>query len=166
MSEPFLGEIRLGAFAYAPKNWAFCNGQILAIQQNQAIFALLGTNYGGNGVTTFALPDLRSRVPLHTGAGYVLGETGGEAAHVLTLAEMPPHNHALIATTAAGSQSTPVGNVPAGSVKPAYASAGPDTTMSPAAVTTAGGSQPHENLPPYLVLNFIIALQGIFPSRN
>jgi microcystin-dependent protein len=166
MTEPFVGEIRLGAFAYAPQGWAFCNGQLLAINQNQPLFALLGTQYGGDGRVNFALPDLRSRVPVHFGGSYVLGQVGGESGHALTQSELPPHNHQMVATSAAGSQSTPVGNVPAAPAKPAYVSAGPDTTMSPGLVAPTGGSLPHENMPPYLVLNFVIALQGVFPSRN
>ena len=143
MSEPFLSEIRIMSFAFAPKGWAFCNGQTLPINQNQALFALLGTTYGGDGRVTFALPDNRGRTPIHTGNGHGLGEMGGEQAHTLTLAETPSHAH-----LPCRGQPTHL------------------TGLNPVAVQTVGGSQAHENMQPYLGLNFCIALQGIFPSRS
>ena len=166
MSEPFLGEVRLFSFPFAPKNWALCNGQFLPINQNQALFSLLGTSYGGNGQTNFALPNLRGRMPMHvdnTGA-YVQGQSGGEGAHTLTLAEMPAHVHQVSGTTNAGNRSSPAGNFPA-AARGSYGPAG-DTSLHPGSISNVGGSQPHYNMPPYLVLSFAIALTGIFPSRN
>jgi microcystin-dependent protein len=166
MSDPFIGEIKIVAFNYPPRGWAFCDGQLLPIAQNQALFAIIGTTYGGNGVTTFALPNLQGRIPLHAGNGVALGETGGEAGHVLTINEMPSHTHQARAVT---SPTTPVAS-PAGALwasgSTSMFAATPDTAMSAAAVTNAGLNQPHENQAPYLVLNFAVALQGIFPSRN
>jgi microcystin-dependent protein len=162
MSTPFLGEVRLFGFSFPPKGWALCNGQLLPINQNQALFALLWTTYGGNGVQTFALPDLRSRTPIHSGNGFVQGAMGGEEYHTLTLGELPAHSHAIGANATSADKSTPQGNFWANSGRNLYASS-PDSTMN-SGVT--GGSQPHENRPPYLVINFCIALQGIFPSRS
>ncbi|HEX4334295.1 MAG TPA: tail fiber protein [Polyangiaceae bacterium] len=168
MGTPFLGEIRAVTFNFAPKGWAFCNGQLLAINQNQALFSLLGTTYGGNGTTTFALPDLQARVPLHASTTHTLGQAGGEAQHTLTAAEMPAHTHAAIARHANGDNPSPAGR--AWGLQPVdqtYAIAtSPLVAMSPAAVGSAGGAQPHPNLPPYLVVNFVIALTGIFPARS
>jgi microcystin-dependent protein len=165
MSEPFLGEIKVISFNFPPKGWTFCNGQLLPINQNQALFAILGTTYGGNGVTTFALPNLQARMPIHQGQGFVLGEQGGEAAHVLTVNEMPAHNHPAQASATADGPS-PNGTVwaPADGSVQYYPS--PNTVMSSGAIGNIGGGQPHPNEAPYLVLNFIIALQGIFPSQN
>jgi microcystin-dependent protein len=166
MSEPYLGEIKLSSFNFPPRGWAFCNGQLLPINQNQALFSILGTQYGGDGRVNFALPNLQARMPIHQGAGYTVGSRGGEAAHTLTINEMPTHLHVAQARTEASSPGTSPSNaVWAANAKPAFAAA-PDTVMNPTAVTNAGGNQPHENQPPYLVLNFIIALQGIFPSRS
>lgn len=165
MAEPFLSEIRIMSFSFAPKGWAFCNGQLLPINQNQALFSILGTTYGGDGRTTFALPNFQGRMPIHQGQGFTIGQLGGEAAHSLTINEMPAHNHpAMGAATANGF--SPNGTVwaPADGALEYYAT--PNTTMSPAAIANSGGSQPHENEAPYLVLNLIIALVGIFPSRN
>ncbi|MFC6356146.1 phage tail protein [Luethyella okanaganae] len=164
MSEPFIGEIRMVSFNYAPKRWALCNGQLLPIAQNQALFSLLGTYYGGNGQTTFALPDLRERIPLHVGAGFIQGQTGGEAAHVLTIDELPSHAHGAVAATTADAIS-PSNAYWAGPRKPAYGP-NPGTPLAAASLASSGGGQPHNNLPPYLVVNFAIALTGIFPSRN
>jgi len=166
MADPFLSEIRLFSFVYAPQGWALCNGQLLPINQNQALFSLLGTTFGGNGQTTFALPDLRSRVPIHVGNGHTLGELGGEQAHTLSIAELPTHTHAVNAsTTATGGVDNPAGNV-LGSANNLYHAPASLTTMNPGTITNTGGSQAHLNMQPFLTLNFCIALIGIFPSRN
>lgn len=168
MAEPFLAEIRLFSFAFAPKGWALCNAQVLPISQNQALFSLLGTTFGGNGTTTFALPDNRGRVPIHAGGGYVHGQSVGEVGHTLTSQEMPMHTHSLTGSSTAGDQKLPNGNLLAVN-SPANTYAIPDSnagTLNPAAVGSVGGSQPHENRQPFLTLSFCIALQGIFPSRN
>ncbi len=165
MAEPFLSEIRIMSFSYAPRGWAQCNGQLLLINQNQALFALLGTTYGGNGQTNFALPDLRGNSQLHVGNGFVLGQRGGQPAHTLTMTEMPTHTHNAMATGNNGDNVVPGGLV-LGSVSNQYTGAANLTTLDPGTVGTVGGSQPHENMQPYLVLNFCIALQGIFPSPN
>jgi microcystin-dependent protein len=165
VAEPFLSEIRIMSFNFPPKGWALCNGQFLPINQNQALFSLLGTTYGGNGQTTFALPDLRSRVPIHFGAGFTLGQAGGEQAHTLTMAELPTHTHAARATSDDANASLPGGNILATAAN-AYAAAAALTTVQPGTVTNVGGSQAHTNLQPFLGLTFCIALQGIFPSQN
>jgi microcystin-dependent protein len=174
MSEPFLGEIRLVAFNFAPRGWALCNGQLLSIAQNTALFALLGTNYGGNGVNTFALPNLQSRFAMHAGDGSgglsprVIGEVGGEEDVTLNSEQMPQHNHLVGAADAAGTTTSPNGAVLAKARKTLRYGAAPDgnTFMNETMVNTAGGSQPHDNMPPFLVMNYVIALEGIFPSRN
>jgi microcystin-dependent protein len=165
MSEPFLSEIKIVSFNFAPKGWALCNGQLLPINQNQALFSLLGTTYGGDGRVNFALPNLQGRIPIHFGSGHILGEVGGEENHTLIASEMPAHTHTFSASNATPNQGTPAGNMWA-SNSGAYSSASTDSSMNPASISSAGGSQPHANLQPFLVLNFIIALQGIFPSRN
>lgn len=166
MAEPFLSEIRLFSFNFVPKGWATCNGQLLPINQNQALFALLGTTYGGNGQTTFALPDLRSRVPIHVGSGHTLGETGGEQAHTLSIGELPQHVHAMNgSTTASGGSDDPTGRF-LGSASNLYHSPASLQPMNPGTIANTGGSQPHQNMQPFLALTFGIALQGIFPSRN
>ena len=167
MAEPFLSEIRIMSFVFAPKGWALCNGQLMPINQNQALFSLLGTTYGGNGQTNFALPDLRSRVPIHMGSGHTLGERGGEQAHTLSIAEIPTHTHVMSATSVNGDLIIASGNQLAGSPTQLYQA--PDNNlaaMNPASVTNVGGSQAHLNMQPFLVLNFSIALQGIFPSQT
>jgi microcystin-dependent protein len=166
--DPFLGEIRLFAGNFAPNGWALCNGQIMSIAQNTALFSLLGTTYGGNGQTTFALPDLRGRVPVHAGQGpnlsnYSLGQQGGVESVTLTTNHMPAHTHTLNASSNDETTNRPTNAVPA---KGGVYDGTLNTTMNPGVVGNAGGSQPHENLPPHLTLNYIIALQGIFPSRN
>jgi microcystin-dependent protein len=168
MSEPFLSEIKIVSFNFPPKGWALCNGQFLPINQNQALFALLGTTYGGNGQTTFALPNLRGRVPIHEGSGHTLGEAAGSTAVTVNIQQLPTHLHALQATTNTANTDTPSNATLLGSSAPNDLYAGPAnlTAMAPASVTSIGGSQPHTNLMPYLVLNFIIALQGIFPSQT
>jgi microcystin-dependent protein len=164
MSTPYLGEIRIFSFNFPPKGWAFCNGQLLSIQQNQALFALLGTFYGGNGQTNFALPNLQGATPIYVGNGFPLGQVGGEVNHTLSIEEIPKHTHALTASSAAADQSVTAGTVWANA--PGAYDTTPGAAMSSAEVSIAGQSQPHNNMPPYLVLNFSIALQGIFPTRN
>ena len=165
MAEPFLSEIRIMSFAFAPKGWALCNGQLLPINQNQALFALLGTTYGGNGQTNFALPNLQGKTPIHEGSGHTLGETGGEQAHTLSQSEMPQHTHILQGSNTNADQ--PVGtNNFFGAALNAYAQPANLTTLSPATIPNVGGSQAHLNMQPFLTLNFCIALQGIFPSPN
>lgn len=164
MSEAFLGELRIVAFNFPPKGWAFCNGQIMAIQQNAALFSLLGTTYGGNGVQNFQLPNLQGRAPMHVGDQSPQGQQAGEANHTLIVAELAPHTHAIAGTSDAPSQ-TPVGSWPSSSGHLPYAPT-PNTTLHPSAINPGGGGQSHNNLPPYLVVNFCIALVGIFPSRN
>jgi microcystin-dependent protein len=167
MSQPFMGEIKLISWNFAPKGWAFCNGQFLPINQNQALFSLFGTTYGGNGQTTFALPDFRGRVPVHVGDGFTQGEAAGEAAHTLTTSEMTQHIHTAQGFTQNGDQVVPTGNV-LSVVTGLYAGGGSGSlvALNPASVSNVGGSQAHENRQPYLVLNFVVALIGIFPSRN
>ena len=170
MSLQYLGEIRIVSFSFAPKGWALCNGQTMPINQNQALFSLLGTTFGGNGQTTFLLPDFRGRAPLHAGSqqgtpAYTPGQMTGEEQHTLTLSELPLHSHFAKASTASNTLGSPSGNFWA--TGPAQYAASPiNTAMAGNAIAPAGGSQAHENQPPYLVLNFIIALTGIFPSRN
>jgi len=167
MSQPFLSEIKIVSFNFPPKGWALCNGQFLPINQNQALFALLGTTYGGNGQTTFALPNLRGRVPIHMGQGHTLGEQAGSTSVTINQSTMPQHLHFAQGTTQDGSGPVPNNALlaTANNMYQAPASGG-FIALSPAAVTNVGGSQPHNNMMPYLVLNFIIALQGIFPSQN
>ena len=165
MSDPFIGEIKVISFNFPPKGWAFCNGQLLPINQNQALFSILGTMYGGNGQTTFALPNLQARMPVHQSQGINVGQVGGEATHTLTINEMPAHNHPGMGAPAPDG-SSPNGTVWAPAEGALEYSPAPNTTMNPAAIANTGGSQPHQNEAPYLVLNFVIALVGIFPSRN
>jgi microcystin-dependent protein len=167
MAEPFLSEIRIMSFAFPPKGWALCNGQLLPINQNQPLFSLLGTTFGGDGRVNFALPDLRARVPIHVGSGHTLGERGGEQAHTLSIAELPTHTHGLNASSADANASppSPINNL-LGASAPAQAYGGPAqlSAMGAASVTNSGGSQAHLNMQPFLTLSFCIALQGIFPS--
>jgi microcystin-dependent protein len=177
---PFMGEIDINSFNFAPKGWAQCNGQFLPINQNQALFSILGTTFGGNGQTTFALPDLRGRCAMYTGNGHTIGEAGGQEFHTVTISEMPQHVHIMSGNNGqadtAATAVTPAGNsfatafaVPAGGGSVAvnrFSTAGANGALAPAAITNTGGSQPHENRQPFTVLNFCIALQGIFPSRN
>ena len=165
MGTPFLSEIKIVSFNFAPKGWALCNGQLLPINQNQALFSLLGTTYGGDGRVNFALPNLQGRIPNHMGSGFTLGEQGGETAHTLNISELPAHTHTPLGnSTNPASSSSAAGNL-WGFVPNDYTPSS-NSAMNPAGVTPTGGSQPHENMSPYLVLNFIIALQGIFPSQN
>lgn len=164
MSEPFVGEIKIISWNFPPRGWAFCNGQLLPINQNQALFSILGTTYGGDGRQTFGLPNLQGRTPMHAGNGISLGEQGGETAHTLSVTELPAHSHAPV-----GVPTTPDAAGPANSLWANQAGgygASPTVAMDPTGITATGGSQPHENMSPYLVLNFVIALQGIFPSQN
>jgi microcystin-dependent protein len=165
MAEPFLSEIRIMSFQFAPKGWALCNGQLLPINQNQALFSLLGPTFGGDGRVNFALPDLRARTPIHVGSGHTLGERGGEQAHTLSIAELPQHTHVLNATSNAGTALIPTGNLLAKANLPAYATPSNLVAMAPS-VANVGGSQAHLNMQPFLTLSFCIALQGIFPSPN
>jgi microcystin-dependent protein len=165
VAEPFLSEIRIMSFSFAPKGWAMCNGQLLPINQNQALFSLLGTTYGGDGRVNFALPDLRGRVPLHVGAGLTLGNKGGEQSHTVTMNEMPMHTHALQGSSSNADVVVPTGNVLATSSQ-LYGPANQLTTLDPTTNGSVGGSQAHLNMQPYLTLTFCIALQGIFPSPN
>ena len=164
MSTPFIGQIRLVGFNFNPRDYAKCDGQLLPISQNSAMFALLGTTYGGDGITTFGLPDLRGRVPLHIGTSYAQGQTGGTETVALAANQMPTHTHALACNVAIGTSSTPAGNFPAS----AYRSYGPGTTqvsMHASSVSSVGSGTAHDNLMPFLTINYVIALFGIFPSR-
>ena len=181
MTNPYLGEIRMFTFNFAPKGWAFCNGQLMAISQNQALFALLGTYYGGNGQSTFQLPNMQGAVPIHQGQGsglslYTVGQAGGSQSVTLLMSQVPPHSHTFNVTTASATSAT-IGNTvvpaaPALTNASAYAvaqAADPSLvpqTLAPGVMSSVGGSQPHSNLMPYLCINFCIALQGIFPSQN
>ncbi len=166
MAEPFLSEIRIMSFVFAPKGWALCNGQLLPINQNQALFSLLGTTFGGDGRVNFALPDCRARTPIHVGSGHTLGERGGEQAHTLSIAEMPTHTHtARGSSTATGGSATPNGNFLGGGNN-VYHTPSSLTSLTAATITNIGGSQAHLNMQPFLTLSFCIALQGIFPSPN
>jgi microcystin-dependent protein len=166
MSEPFLGEVMIVSFGFPPRGWALCNGQLLPINQNQALFALLGTTFGGDGRVNFALPDLRARVPIHEGSGHTLGERGGEQAHTLSVAEMPAHTHSAQASALTGNDVNPAGNLLAGPLNLTYRPQSALAPMDVASVATVGGSQAHINQQPFLALMFVIALQGIFPSPN
>ena len=167
MAEPFLSEIRIMSFSFAPRGWALCNGQLLPINQNQALFSLLGTTYGGNGQTNFGLPNLQGNVPIHVGQGFILGQKGGEQAHTLSIAEIPTHVHNMQASSTAGDGPAPGGQLLApGQSTQLYGVAANLTSLQPSTVANVGGSQAHLNMQPFLTLNFCIALQGIFPSPN
>lgn len=166
MAEPFLSELRIMSFVFAPKGWALCNGQLLPINQNQALFSLLGTTFGGDGRVNFALPDLRGRTPIHVGSGHTLGEKGGEQAHTLSIAEIPTHTHVANGTTNAADTNTPASNTLLGIVNDAYGDPANLQAMAASEVTNVGGSQAHLNMQPFLTLSFCIALQGIFPSAT
>jgi microcystin-dependent protein len=174
MAEPFLGEIRMFAGNFAPAGWFLCNGQLLPISQFTALFSILGTTYGGNGTSNFALPDFQGRVPIHMGQGpglssYIEGQSGGVETVTLTQAQMPSHNHVANCHSEAGNSKDPTNNVwskDAGVSSAVFSSATPDGTMNPNSITASGGNQGHFNIQPYLVVNFIIAFEGIYPSRN
>jgi microcystin-dependent protein len=169
MAEPFLSEIRMMSFDFAPKGWALANGQLLPINQNQGLFSLLGTTYGGDGRVNFALPDLRARVPIHIGGGHTLGEKGGEAAHTLSISEIPIHTHTLSGTSAStdpNGTNVPTSNLLAAGPAEIYAAAKNLVAMGASSISNTGGSQAHINQQPFLVISFCIALQGIFPSQT
>jgi microcystin-dependent protein len=165
MAEPFLSEIRMMSFVFAPKGWALCNGQLLPINQNQALFSLLGTTYGGDGRVNFALPDLRGRAPIHMGSGHTLGERGGEQAHTLSIGELPAHTHVFNASQSNASLPVPTNNM-FGTSNNMYAGASSLVAINAGTIPNVGGSQAHLNMQPFLTLSFCIALQGIFPSQN
>jgi len=168
MAEPFLSEIRIMSFGFPPKGWALCDGQLLPINQNQALFSLLGTTYGGDGRVNFGLPNLQGRTPIHMGSGHTLGERGGEQGHTLSISEIPTHTHTLKGSTVAATTNVPANNTVLAGSNPqnAYAQATNLIAMAPNALGNVGGSQAHLNMQPFLVLNFSIALQGIFPSQT
>ncbi len=166
MAEPFLAEIRIMSFEFAPKGWALSNGQLLPINQNQALFSLLGTTFGGDGRVNFALPDLRARTPIHVGSGHTLGERGGEQSHTLSVAELPTHTHVANATSSNATTGVPTNNLLAKSTNFFYDAPANLTALNAGMVTNVGGSQAHLNMQPFLTLSFCIALQGIFPSPN
>ncbi|MBZ9922440.1 tail fiber protein [Mesorhizobium sp. BR1-1-7] len=165
MAQPYVGEIRIFAGNFAPAGWMFCEGQLLPISENETLFQLIGTTYGGDGESTFALPDLRGRLPLHQGNGFILAETGGAEEIALTIQQIPAHSHPFLGNTGNGSQASPANNVLASSTLiQLYALESADANMSTSAISSVGGSQPHTNFQPYLCVNFIISLFGIFPS--
>jgi microcystin-dependent protein len=164
MAEPFLSEIRIFSFVFAPRGWALCNGQLLPINQNQALFSLLGTTFGGDGRVNFGLPDLRARVPIHVGSGHTLGERGGEQSHTVSISELPTHSHVLNGSANNPTVNNPTGQVFSSSATPLYASPANLVAMNAGMATNVGGSQAHLNMQPFLTLSFCIALQGIFPS--
>jgi len=167
MAEPFLSEIRIMSFGFPPKGWALCDGQLLPINQNQALFSLLGTTYGGDGRVNFGLPNLQGRAPIHMGSGHTLGERGGEQGHTLSISEIPTHTHSLVGTSSTGTLIIAAGNLLGTSPSQMYQT--PDSNlaaMNAASIANVGGSQAHLNMQPFLVLNFSIALQGIFPSQT
>jgi microcystin-dependent protein len=165
MSEPFLGQIATFGFNFAPNGWALCNGQTLPINQNTALFSLIGTTFGGNGTTTFQLPNLQGNVAIGSSGDYVLGQAEGEANHTLVINEMAGHNHGVVASSQTANQTAAPGNFPGAATANNYSTAAPNTTLGSGTAGT-GGSQPHNNMQPYLVINFCIALVGIFPTRN
>lgn len=166
MAEPFLSEIRIFSFVFAPKGWALCNGQLLPINQNQALFSLLGTTFGGDGRVNFALPDNRGRTPIHVGSGHTLGEKGGEQAHTLSISEIPTHTHVFVGSNNPADLPQSDGTSYLGQINNTYGAAANLVALSPECITNTGGSQAHLNMQPFLTLSFCIALQGIFPSPN
>lgn len=170
MAEPFLAEIRLMSFNFAPRGWALCNGQLLPINQNQALFSLLGTTYGGDGRVNFALPNLQGRTPIHVGPGFTLGQAGGETAHTLSVGEMPTHNHPMQASSGDTNNAATAGNNgywgQVADNSTLYNTNAANAALNAGAITNTGGSQAHQNMQPFLTISFCIALQGIFPSPN
>ncbi len=164
MAQPYVGEIRMFAGNFAPAGWMFCEGQLLPISEYETLFNLIGTTYGGDGQSTFSLPDLRGRLPLHQGNGFILAETGGAEEITLTVSQIPAHSHPLLASSNAASALTPAGNVPAEASKRFYVTPSSTVAMAPNGISATGGSQPHTNFQPYLCVDFIISLFGIFPS--
>jgi len=166
MGTPYVGEIRMFAGNFAPAGWALCQGQILAISENDVLFALIGTTYGGDGQTTFALPNLASRIPVHVGPGFVQGQTGGVESVTLTTSQIPAHSHVPLCNSGAGTNASPQSDVWAALDSNVYSDVAPSVIMAPSALGSTGGSQPHDNMVPFLVINFIISLFGIFPSQT
>jgi len=166
MATPYLGEIKIVSFNFPPKGWALCNGQLLPINQNQALFSILGTTYGGDGSVNFALPNLQGRSPLHRGAAFTLGQLGGEQTHLLSVTETPSHTHLVGVSSASANASSPAVAIEASAVTTNFAPPGTAAALDPRAFAGAGGGQPHDNMSPYLVVNFVIALQGIFPTHS
>ncbi len=166
MSEPFIGEIKMFGGNFDIQGYAFCDGTLLSIAQNEALFNLIGTTYGGDGQTNFALPDLRGRIPVHRGSGFPLGQSGGTENVTLTTSQLPSHNHAVAANSNTGSSGNPQGNIPAGSSLTPYNTMAATNQMGGSSIGNTGGSQPHNNLMPFQCLNYIIALEGIYPPRN
>lgn len=166
MDQPFIGAIFMFGGTFAPAGYAFCNGQLLLIAQNTALYSILGTTYGGDAVQNFALPNLQGRIPVHTGGAFPPGQSGGEETVTLTTNQIPSHTHGVNAVSGAGNQTSPAGNVWAATNVPRYAAPGTLVQFNPAAIALAGSGQPHDNMPPFLGISFIIALQGVFPSRS
>lgn len=166
MSEPFLAEVRMVGFNFAPKGWAFCDGQVLPINQNQTLYSLLGTSYGGDGRTNFALPDLRGRTPIHVGEGHDIGQKAGTESVKLAVSQIPAHTHTAMASSTAANQSRPAGAVLASADVYRAPEAATSTALKSGSISNVGGSQPHNNMQPYIVIDFCIALKGLFPSRN
>ncbi len=166
MAQPYVGEIRMFAGNFAPAGWMFCEGQLLPISENETLFQLIGTTYGGDGESTFALPDLRGRIPIHQGNGSILAETGGAEEVTLTINQIPAHNHAMLVSDDIPTLSNPAGNVPGQAAAKFYRAGAPTISLAAGALSTVGGSQPHTNFQPYLCINFIISLFGIFPTQN
>jgi microcystin-dependent protein len=166
MSEPYIGEIRMVGFNFAPAGWAFCDGRLLPIAENDALFTLIGTTYGGDGQTTFALPDLRGRLPLHQGNSHTIGESAGTESVTLTLNQLPQHNHPALAQSENGNQGSPANGVWAGSTLLQYTTNNANAAMNPTLVGQSGGSQPHDNMMPFLTISFIISLYGVFPTQS
>jgi microcystin-dependent protein len=168
MAQPYVGEIRMVGFNFAPAGWELCNGQLLPISENETLFNLIGTTYGGDGQSTFAMPDLRGRVPIHPGNGFVQAQIAGEETVTLTVQQIPAHSHTAVAVSGAGNQQTPGGNnwASASTGAKLYSDQAPAVALNPAVVGSSGGNQPHDNLMPFQVVNFIISLYGIFPSQS
>jgi microcystin-dependent protein len=164
VAQPYVGEIRMFAGNFAPAGWMFCEGQLLPISENETLFQVIGTTYGGDGQSTFALPDLRGRIPIHQGSGFTVGETGGAEEITLTVNQIPAHTHALLASTTTATQETPSGNLTGQGEVPLYGDESPYFPMHPQSISPVGGSQPHTNFQPYLCVDFIISLFGLYPS--
>jgi microcystin-dependent protein len=166
MSEPYVGEIRIVGFSFAPVDWAFCDGQLLPISQYSTVFNLIGTTYGGDGQTTFALPNLQSRVPMHQGNGFTLGQTGGVENVTLTVSQIPAHTHPVQVNSSGGNSNSPGGNFWANWTGSQYSDQGTNASMNTGVISSVGGSLPHDNIKPYLALNFIFSLFGVYPSQS